>query len=71
MRHDPRTIGGHLDTRTCPGSVHLESAFLLGDLGPSTSPESLTAKALSIIYTPDSRRDLEESGLVWAFESFI
>jgi hypothetical protein len=37
----------------------VEGAFLFEDPEPSTSSESHTGKALSIIYTPSDRRDLE------------
>ncbi len=44
-------------------SLHLESASRFGDHGPSTSPESPTGQALSLIYTPTTPPDLEASGL--------
>jgi hypothetical protein len=65
MRPDTSPVRGHLDSRATTSSVHIESAFPCGDPGSSTSSESLTGQALSIIYTPYSRRDLEESGLVF------
>jgi hypothetical protein len=43
--------------------VHVEGAFLFGDPEPSTSSESPTGKALSLIYTPAPPLDLEEPGL--------
>jgi hypothetical protein len=50
MRHDTGTVGGDLDTWASTSSVHRKSAFLFGDPEPSASSESLTGKALSIIY---------------------
>ena len=44
-------------------SHHLESASRFDDHGPSTSPESLTEQALSLIYTPTTPFDLEAPGL--------
>jgi hypothetical protein len=63
MRHHPRPISSRRDLRTTRCSLHLESAFPFGDSGPLTSPESPTGKALSIIHTPNTARDLEEPGL--------
>ena len=48
---------------TDPSSMHVESAFPFAGSEPSTSSESHTGQALSILYTPDNRRDLEEPGL--------
>jgi len=63
MRHDTNTVSGHLNSRATTSSVHVESAFLFRDPEPSASSESPTGKALSLIYTPNNPRDLEESGL--------
>jgi hypothetical protein len=59
----PDTISGDLDRRASTSSMHVESAFPFAGSEPSTSSESHTGQALSIIYTPDNRRDLEEPGL--------
>jgi uncharacterized protein YbjT (DUF2867 family) len=59
----PDTISGDLDRRASTSSMHVESAFPFAGSEPSTSSESRTGQALSIIYTPDNRRDLEEPGL--------
>jgi hypothetical protein len=64
MRHDTDAVGRHFDTRASTSSVHAEGAFLFGDPEPSTSSESPTGKALSIIYTPTPALDLEEPGAV-------
>jgi hypothetical protein len=63
MRHDADAIRGHLDTGTGTSSVHVEGAFPFGDSGSSTSSESPTEQALSLIYTPTDPRDLEGPGL--------
>jgi uncharacterized protein YbjT (DUF2867 family) len=59
----PNTISGDLDRRASTSSRHVESGFPFAGSEPSTSSESHTGQALSIIYTPDNRRDLEEPGL--------
>jgi hypothetical protein len=64
MRHHTITIRGRRDPRPTRCNLHQGSAFQFGVPEPSASSESLTGKALSVIYTPNQPRDLEEPGLV-------
>lgn len=67
VSHHADTVGRHGQTRRPRSTLHLRSAFQLGELGTSQSQVSPAVQALPCFYAPITPRRRERSGLAPGF----